>query len=54
MALYAYEIAASGGTLANVESLTTPLTAPKSTFHPFSQMIPLADGNFCHKRSVIS
>lgn len=44
MPLYSYEIAASGGSPTNVESLTTPLTAPKSTFHPYSQMIPLGDG----------
>lgn len=44
MALYSYEIAASGGTLSNVESLTVPVPAPKSTFHLYSQLIPLGDG----------
>lgn len=44
MPIYSYEIGASYVGMTNLESLTTPLPAPKSTFRPYSQYIRLGDG----------
>jgi hypothetical protein len=44
MPLYEYEIGATYGGMANVESLTTPLPAPRHTFNEFSQSVELASG----------
>lgn len=43
MALYEYEIGTSYGGMANVESLATPLPAPKSSFLPYSKYLSLGD-----------
>ena len=43
-ALYDYEIGSTYGGMTNVEELTTPLPAPKSTFRPYSQLIRLGNG----------
>lgn len=43
MTLYSYEIGSTASTT-NLESLSTPITATKSTFHPYSVMLPLGDG----------
>lgn len=43
MPLYNYEIG-STSSMTNVESLTTPLPAPRSTYNEFTQPQPLANG----------
>jgi hypothetical protein len=43
MALYSFEIGATSSTT-NVESLTIPMSAPQSTFEPWSVVQKLADG----------
>ncbi len=44
MALHSYQIGSSSVTT-NVESLGTPLPAPRSTWNDYSQNIELADGS---------
>lgn len=44
MALYSYEIGATGPGLVNVESLTVPLPAPKGIFQDYTEVIELGDG----------
>ena len=44
MPIYSYQIGTTYGNLTNLESLTTPVDAPKSTFVPYSQYIQLGDG----------
>lgn len=44
MAQYDYEIGASYVGMTNVEDLATPLSAPKSTFLPYSQLLNLGEG----------
>ena len=44
MPLYSYQIGTTYGGLTNVESLATPLNAPKSTFTEYSQNIALGSG----------
>ena len=47
MPIYSYKIGTSGsGTagMTNIESLTTPIPAPHSSFQPYSQAIPLGNG----------
>lgn len=44
MPLYEYEIGTTYGGMANVESLTTPLSAPRATAPDYSQPIELASG----------
>lgn len=42
--LYSYQIGATYGGLTNLEALTTPVDAPKSSFIPNSQNFPLGNG----------
>lgn len=44
MTQYSYQIGTSTGTLTNVESLTTPLPPPKSTFTPYAEPVDLGNG----------
>lgn len=44
MPVYEFEIGSSYGAMVNVESLTTPLVAPRSTFAAYSQDVELASG----------
>jgi len=47
MPIYSYKIGTAGGSTAgmtNIESLTTPVPAPHSSFQPYSQAIPLGNG----------
>ena len=46
MATYDYQIGASYGALANVEGLSTPVPAPKSSYRPYASSVPLGDGSF--------
>jgi len=43
MAEYSYEIGTTAGGTTNVESLATPVKAPKSTFNKFSESAALGD-----------
>lgn len=44
MPLYEYEIGSTPASMTNVESLTTPLAAPRHGFVEFSQDVELASG----------
>lgn len=42
--IYDYEIGTTFGGLANLEGLTVPVPAPRSTYQEYSRLVKLADG----------
>jgi hypothetical protein len=44
-AAYSYQIGTSYGTLANLETLATPVSAPRHTLLVYSKPTPLSDGS---------
>jgi hypothetical protein len=45
MTLQHFEIGTSFGSLADLGSLATPVTNPKSTYSPYTEVVDLADGS---------
>jgi len=45
MPIYSYQIGTTYGGLTNLESLTTPVAPPKSSFIPYSQSLALGSGS---------